>query len=438
MRQSVSKNYLLCLLMVILAANYMDRLALGIVLQDIKTDLHLTDTELGLLTGIAFALFYSVMGIPIARWADRGNRVAIISVTTALWSAMVALCGAATSFLQLLLIRVGVAIGEAGCLPSALSLIADYFTRAERPRAVARYMLGGSLALTVGFFAAGWLNELYGWRVTFVAFGLPGLGLAALAWFTLKEPRPLESPIAAARASPAADAPRLKDVCSTLWRNTAFRHLLICYSVWGFFGSGMFQWQPAFFIRSHGLQTGELGTWLALVYGIGSGLGIYLGGEWAARYAARNETRQLNVCAWAFGVFGLLNACAYLAPGRLLAFGALTLASIGGNIAQGPILATMQTLVPGRMRAVSIALVYLFFNLIGGGLGPLAAGALSDALRPWLGEESLRFALVILCPGYLWAAWHLWRASRTVVRDLELSQEEEGLAAAQSELAVIR
>jgi MFS family permease len=183
------RNYLLTSLLVILVFNYVDRLALGVVLQDIKVDLDLTDTQLGFLSGIAFALFYSVMGVPIARWADRGDRVVIIVLCTGLWSVAVLLCGVATSFVQLLLIRVVVAIGEAGCTPPAFSLIADYFNRAERPRAAAIYGLGGPLATIVGFFLAGWLNELYGWRVTFMALGAPGLLLAALAWFTLKEPR---------------------------------------------------------------------------------------------------------------------------------------------------------------------------------------------------------------------------------------------------------
>src|SRR5688500_2799534 len=189
MTESRYKQYLLAVLLVVLASNYVDRLALGLLLQDIKVDLSLSDTQLGLLSGIAFALFYSVMGIPIARWADRGNRVTIITLTTALWSAAVALCGVAGSFLQLMMMRIGVAVGEAGCMPPAHSLIPDYFTRAERPRAVAIYMLGWPLSVVVGYFLAGWLNELYGWRITFMMLGVPGLGLAASAWFILKEPR---------------------------------------------------------------------------------------------------------------------------------------------------------------------------------------------------------------------------------------------------------
>lgn len=433
---TVYKNYLLTVLLVILAFNCVDRLALGIVLQDIKVDLELSDSQLGFLSGIAFALFYSVMGLPIARWADRGNRVTIITITTALWSAAVALCGMAGSFLQLLLIRIGVAVGEAGCIPPAHSLIADHFTRAERPRAVAIYMLGGPLSMMIGYFVAGWLNEFYGWRVTFMLLGLPGLGLAALAWFTVREPRRdkptlnVASQLAAtslgqsksAALSPAQ--PKLKEVCVSLGANSTFRHLLLGFSVMYFFGYGISQWQPAFFIRSFGMQTGELGTWFAVIWGGGGLLGTYWGGEWASRLAAHNERLQLKAAAVVYCSFGVISTSIYLSPNPYLAFGAMGLAAVGVTSANGPLFATVQTLVPPRMRAMSIAIIYLFANLIGMGLGPLTAGALSDAFRPWAGEESLRYALLILSPGYLWGAWHVWRASRTVAQDLDGMQDD--------------
>jgi MFS family permease len=425
-RRLTYKTWVLVLLTVILAFNNMDRLVLGIVMQYIKIDLQLTDTQLGFLSGLAFAAFYAVMGIPIARWADRGNRVTIITLTTALWSVGVALCGAVANFTQLLLVRVGVAVGEAGCVPPAHSLIADYFDRFERPRAVSLYMQGIPLSLAIGYFAAGWLNELYGWRTTFVLTGVPGLGLALLTWLCVREPRsrislePLKSDPQSGGSSP------FNDVCAQLWRNRAFRHLLICFSIWYFFGYGLLQWTPAFFIRSHGLQTGSLGMWLALIYGIGGSLGTYVGGEWAARYAAGNERLQLKASALAFVVYGGFHVCAFLATNRYVAFAELALANFGGQISQGPMLATMQTLVPGRMRAMSIALVYLFANLIGMGLGPWTAGALSDSLRPWVGEESLRYALVILSPGYFWAAWHIWLAGRTVMQDLKAAEAAGG------------
>jgi MFS transporter, Spinster family, sphingosine-1-phosphate transporter len=423
------RNYLLIVLLVVLSCNYVDRLALGLLLQDIKSDLDLSDTQLGFLSGVAFALFYSLMGLPIARWADRGNRVLIISITTALWSGAVALCGAANSFLQLLLIRIGVAVGEAGCMPPAHSLIADYFTRAERPRAVARYMLGGPLSVIVGYFAAGWLNEFYGWRVTFVVLGVPGLALALLAWFTLKEPRftraTVASSVSGATGTPSSarltqTAPTLTQVCAVLGVNRTFRQLLYCFAVISFFSYGVSQWQPAFIMRSFGLSTGEMGTWFTLIGGLGGLLGTYWGGQLASRRAAHDERLQLKAIAILYCGFGLLSAFIYLAQNHYIAFALIGVVCVGGAMVNGPLFATLQTLVPERMRAFSIALMYLFANLVGMGLGPLAAGALSDALHPRLGEESLRYALLALCPGYVWGAWHLWQASKSVAADLDV------------------
>ena len=407
------------MLAAILAFNYVDGLAMGLVLQDIKADLHLSDTQLGFLTGIAFALFYSVMGIPIARWADRGNRVAIISVTALLWSVMVILCGRAMSFAQLLAGRVGVAVGEAGCVPPAHSLIADYFSRAERPRAVALYMMGGSLSMAIGYFLAGWLNQLYGWRATFALLGLPGLGLALLAWLTLREPRSFRQIEPSASAAPDLDTTTLTGVYRALWANSSFRDVLFCFCVMTFFSAGIQQWQPAFFIRSYGVGTGELGTWFALIYGVSGILGTYAGGSLASRRAPNNERLQLGVMAAVYAALSCLTAGIYLVPERNAAFGLIAVGTIAAAAVSGPLFAMIQTLVAPRMRATSIALVYLFSNLVGTGLGPLTVGVLSDALRPFLGEESLRYALLALCPGYLWGGWHLWRARRTIVRDLE-------------------
>jgi len=423
-------------LLVIQAFNYVDGLALGVVLQDIKVDLRLGDTQLGLLTGIAFSLFYSVMGLPIARWADRGNRVRIIALTAMLWSVLVALCGAARSFTQMLLIRIGVGVGEAGCVPPAHSLIADYFTRAERPRAVGIYMLAGSLSTVIGYFVAGWLNELYGWRTMFVLLGLPGLVPAIVAWLTLREPRQnLVNPAAGGNHSDTAASPGqleathpvpvgFVEACATLWANTTFRYLLVCTAVTSFFGAGVAQWQPAFFIRSYGMKTGELGGWLTLTYGLGGMLGTYWGGQLATRFAANQEALQLKVTAVSYALFALVSTFIYLAANRYVAFGLTGLAAIGSAMIIGPLFATIQTLVPSHMRAMSIAIVYLFSNLLGTGLGPLLVGAVSDAVRPLLGEESLRYTLMGVSPGYLLGAWFLWLASRTVTRDLEQEAQQ--------------
>jgi MFS family permease len=286
-------------------------------------------------------------------------------------------------------------------------------------------MLGGPLSVVIGFFLAGWLNEFYGWRATFLILGLPGFILALLSRFTLREPR---------RARPAADAatfqraesadssfdqPSLQEVCVTLWRNGTFRHVLLCFSVLTFFGNGIAQWQAAFFIRSYGLKTGELGTWFTLIYGVAGVLGLYLGGEWASRAAANDERLQLRTMAVIYAGFSVIAALIYLVPSYHWAFALLALWALAGSLTNGPLFAIIQTLVPARMRAMSIAITYLFANLIGMGLGPLAAGALSDALRPLFAEDSLRYALLLLCPGYFWSAWHAWQGSKTVARDLE-------------------
>lgn len=422
MREVYYRRYLLGFLTVILAFNFIDRLVLGIVLQDIKLELHLSDTQLGFLNGIAFALFYSVMGIPIARWADRGDRVAIISLTTVLWSVMVALSGMATNFIQLVLVRVGVAAGEAGCIPPAHSLIPHYFTRDERPRAVAVYALGGPLSFVIGYSLAGWLNELYGWRLTFMILAMPGILLAPMAWFTLREPRRASSNattrIRAPIESTKQDDTSVRSVWRVLWMKRSCRHLLFSFSVIHFFGYGILQWQPSFFVRSHGLQTGEVGMWLALIYGVGGMVGTYLGGVLASRYAPHDERLQLKAMGMATVGHGVFAIIVYLSRDLYVALAVLTLSCISAYSIYGPILAAIQTLVPERMRATSIALIYLIANLVGMGLGPLAAGAISDALRGIAGEDSLRYALLALAPGYFWAAWHLHRASGTVLQDI--------------------
>jgi MFS family permease len=423
MRESFYKQYLLAVLLVMLAFNQVEPAALSIALQNIKVDLNLTDTQLGLLSGIAFMAFYVLLGSPIARWADRGNRVRIIALTTALWCVAVALCGFAGSFVQLLLIRIGVAVGESGCIPCAHSLIADYFPRADRPRAVSRFVLGFPLGAAIGTFGAGWLNQLYGWRVTFLLVGLPGLALAVVARFTLKEPRLSDPSLEQNGPGTSVGQLSVKETCAALWANRTFRHLLIFFAVSCFCSFGIAQWQSVFFIRQYGLKTGELGSWIAMLW-VSSLPATYLGGELASRFAANNERLQLRALTVLTVSSSIISMGVFLTANHYLAFGLIGISTFLGGLSGGPLFATLQTLVPPRMRAMSIAMIYLFANLFGIGLGPLAAGALSDAFRPWAGEESLRYALLTLCPGYFWACWHLWRAAGTVMHDIAKSRDD--------------
>ena len=277
--------------------------------------------------------------------------------------------------------------------------------------------------MVLGYFAAGWLNQYYGWRVMFVAIGLPGLVLAVLSCVTLKDPRFLRGP-RLLRGNGAERPPvqeTLRDVCLMLWKRKTFRSLLYSCAVNWFFSYGTLQWTPTFFVRSFGLTTGVLGTAFAFIIGVGSIVGTYWGGEWAARKAPGNEQRQLLAMMVVTCLSGLFMACVYvpwIAPNSYWAFTWLGLANLLGATINGPQFAMIQTLVPERMRATAISLVYLFANLIGIGLGPWAAGALSDALNGLMGGESLRYAMLLLCPGFVWSAWYFWTASRTITGDL--------------------
>lgn len=430
MRPNAYKSYLLIFLTVILAFSYIDRNVLSVVQEAIKLDLHLSDTEVGAINGIGYAVFFSLMGIPIARWADRGDRVAIVAITTGVWSVAVMMCGTAGNFVQLFLIRMGVAAGEGGCGPPATSLIPSYFSRGERPRAVARYLLGGYLGATVGYFLGGWLNAAYGWRRTFMIVGAPGLILAALAALTLREPRRNRDRIGETEGvGLTLQTSNLREVLVTLYRLTTLRSVLLFYVAWYFAGWGLQLWSPTFFIRSHGLTSADVGTGFALAYGSTGLLGSWWGGELASRYASHRERWQLIGAGAAFFLEGLCNACAYVIPNHNVAFAAIALGNLFESMAVGPIAATVQTLVPPHMRATAQTLVTVLPNFLGLGLGPLAVGAMSDAFQPILGAESLRYALLILCPIYGLAAFYLWRASVSATGELAATLSHVEVAA---------
>jgi MFS transporter, Spinster family, sphingosine-1-phosphate transporter len=404
--------------MAILAFNYVDRQVLALVLQQIKTELHLTDTQLGFLSGIAFAAFYAVMGIPIARLADRGNRVAIVSATTALWSVFVMLCAAATSFTKLFLVRVGVAIGEAGCIPTAQSLLSDAFPRNERARAFAIYSLGAPLSVVLGGFAAGWIDEYWGWRATFVILGVPGLGMALVARLALREPRNYEYQQEASTAAKRSSG--LRELTRTLATNSTYRHMLFANTVLYFFVYGiLLQWQPTFFVRTYGLTTGEIGTLQLVTWTLVGGVSTYLGGEFVQRYMARDEQRQLRIMAISIAIFGALNMVLYACAYRALALSLVVMAAPFYIGISGPFIAITQSVVPTETRATAASLILFFANLVGMGLGGVAVGILSDVLTLAYGKEGLRYALVLLSPGFFWCAVHLWLASRTVSKDIE-------------------
>lgn len=406
------KRYALAMMAVVVTFNYIDRTLITLLLQPIKEDLHLSDTQLGFLTGIAFGLFYATLGLPIARWADRGNRVSIASMAIGLWALTVMACVMVTNFVQLLLARIAAAVGEAGCMPPTYSLVGDYFPEpTERTRAMSNYMLGGPAATLVSFVLGGWLNEHYGWRVAFLGMGIPALLIAVLVKLTLVEP-PRRNKVA------AQDQPRMKDVLLLLWRQPSSRYLTLGIILFWTMSLGLLPWYAAFMMRSHGMGTGELGVWMGLSAGIGGVVGIWLCGHITARWFANDERRQMRFTAGILAALVPLFVLFLTVPQKqhaLLAF--IPLTTLFQSF-YGPTFALMQRLVPDGMRATALAVVMLLANLIGMGIGPQIVGILSDLLLPRFGADSLRYAMLVMSLTALGAAGYFWRVGHTVGRDL--------------------
>jgi len=405
-------------LTIIYTLSFMDRIMIGILMQPIKEEFLLSDTQLGFLTGIAFALFYATMGIPIARLADRGNRVTIISITLALWGGMVMLCGLVTNFMQLILVRIGAAVGEAGCFPPSYSLIGDYYPVSERTRALSIYMMGISISIAISYMLAGWINDAYGWRTAFLFVGLPGLLIAIVVKFTLREPRCDTNKYSANQVS----MPSLGKVFSLLWRQKTYRYLVAAITLINFAGIGVGQWYATFFIRSHSMTTGELGVWLGLILGISGAVGTYLGGYIVGRYMANDVRAQLRFMAVSVALFFPFTLMMLLASNKHFALFMLIPGSMLALSIYGPVFSIIQQLVSEKIRAMAIAVTLLILNLVGMGLGPQVVGIISDYLTPMLGVDALRIAMVIVTFVAFGSSYYFWIAGKTINKELSEKQ----------------
>lgn len=415
-----TRNYVLVLLTLVYTFNFIDRQLLSILQESIKLELLLSDSQLGLLTGFAFALFYVTAGLPIARLADRSNRRNIVAVSVGLWSFMTAISGLVQNYSQLLAARVGVGIGEAGGSPPSHSIVSDIFPPEKRASALSFYSTGVNLGILFGFLFGGWLNEFFGWRVAFMVVGIPGIILAFIVRATVKEPIRglIENKVASDEQVP------FKQVITVLWQRKTFRHLALASGLNAFAGYGTANWLASFFIRSHEMTTGELGTWLALSTGLFGAIGILLGGILADKLGKTDKRWYLWVPGIAtilvapFMLFTLLTGSQYVA--LLCAF----IPGLLQNVYLGNSIATTHSLVGLRWRSTASAILFLVLNIIGLGLGPFAVGYLSDFLSPSLGTESLRYAMVALLPtAMIWSSIHFLIASRTLQKDLEQAPE---------------
>lgn len=408
------KYYALAILTVGYMVNYLDRQILSVVLPSVQAEFGVSDTALGLLSGIAFAAFYATLGIPIALLADRVSRKTIISVALAIFSGMTVLCGLSVQFWQLVLARIGVGVGEAGTSPPSHSIIADLFPPENRATALALYSAGLNAGLMIGFFGGGWIDELYGWRWAFLLAGFPGLVLAVITYITLREPvRGLSDGYTA-----KADAPPVLDVVRHLITQRSFRHLALGGAMNAFAGYGAVAFTPLFLFRSHDMTSGEIGTVLALLYGVIGGAGTFTAGYFADRMARRGVAWNMYVPIIAILAAMPFSVTFLLAGNTTLALFAAVVPSFAGAVYLGPIFSMTQGLVPLRMRATASAILLFILNIIGLGLGPQAVGIFSDLFNPWLGQDSLRYALLLAAGANIWSAVHFYLASRTLKEDL--------------------
>ena len=410
-----ARYYAVGLLTVVYTFNFIDRQLLSILQESIKADLLLSDQQLGLLTGIAFAMFYVTAGIPIARWADRGNRRNIVALAIGVWSFMTAISGLVQNYVQLLLARMGVGVGEAGGSPPAHSIISDIFPPERRASALAFYSMGVNIGILFGFLAGGWLNEIFDWRTAFFVVGAPGLIIALIVRYTLREPiRGLSEQ----RQVETQTVP-FSNVLNLLMSRPAFKHMAFGAALNAFAGYSTSSWTASFMIRSHGMSTGELGTWLAMIMGFGGAVGVFAGGVIAERLA-RKDVRWYM---WLPALTGLIcvpfMVANYMVAGAYTALIVSIIPGILFNVYLGNTLAMTHGLVGLRMRALASAILFFILNLIGLGLGPWPIGLLSDLLAPTLGQESLRHAMLYMLPAMMtWSVIHFYLASRTLKEDL--------------------
>ncbi len=409
------RGYVLGILVLAYAFNFLDRYILIILQEPIRAEFSLSDTQLGLMTGFAFAMFYVTLGLPIARFADKGSRRLIISAAVALWSLMTAISGLAQNYAQLLAARIGVAVGEAGGSPPAHSMISDIFPQRSRATALAIYSIGINLGILLGYLAGGWINEFFGWRMAFFVVGVPGLLLALLVLLTVREPA--RGQVDGVRE--VADAPSLGETVRFLWSRRSFRYLSIAGGVQCLAGYGIDSWVSPYVIRSFGMGTGEVGTWMGLL-AIPGAVGTFLGGWLCDRLRSRDVRWYL----WAPAIAGLImipaTTAVFLVGSGTMALALYAVPSALLTFYLAPSVAISHEIVSLRMRALSSAVLFFMLNFIGLGFGPLLIGAASDWFEPTLGEDSLRVALIIGSVAFnLGAAALFFLASRSLKEDLE-------------------
>jgi predicted MFS family arabinose efflux permease len=408
-------NYVIFVMFVLNAVNLADRNVLGIVLEPIKLEFGLTDLHMGLLTGFAFAVFYALVGLPIARWADHGVRKNIMALAIAVCGIMTAFCGMAQGFFTLLFSRIGVGAGEAGLIPTAQSMISDYFDEKKRGMPMGILMAGGMFGTILCIMIGGYLNHAYGWRTAVIAMGLPGLVVSIIAHMTLREPE--RGGQDSSKAKPVALS--IKEALVAIFKIKTLVLVIFATAIGVFAFYGVAQWGAAFFIRSHGMNTAQVGKAFGLAFGGGALLGNLLGGKLGDILAKSDDRWHLWLSIIAYLVCIPFMALAYDATSQQAALIFMFFGVTMALIPVGPQFAMMMLLVPASIRATTAAVGLFFSSVIGIGLGPTIVGLISDNLTSIYGKEALRHALFYSSFATVIAAILMLLAVRTMPGDLK-------------------
>jgi predicted MFS family arabinose efflux permease len=438
------RTWLVIVLLVLSMLNFADRAILAVLAQPIKEDLKLTDTDLGMLQGLGFAILYSVLGLPLGWLAERVSRKNLIAACVAVWSFMTAACGYANSFATLLIGRIGVGIGEAGFQPPASSLVSDHFPARRRASVMAIILLGAPLGFLLGQSVGGWVASEWSWRMAFLALGVPGLLAALIAWLTLREP-----PRGLAEGRPVSStAPSSREVIAVLWSKPTFGHLLAGFTISGFAMNAVAQFVLPFYLRSFDLPLAVAGALFGAVAFTSNGLGMLAGGFGFDRLSRRDMRWPLWGPAAMLVIATPLYLFAFASRAFAVSLVFIWVANFSLATYMAPSAATVQNMVGPRMRALTSAIVSVVAGLLGAALGPTLLGVASDhfAARAFAtgdfilecpggrappgaaagldvacqaaSTEGLRLALICSLVFFLWAAAHYLLASRTVKRDL--------------------
>jgi len=442
---SKQRHYALAILTLTYVFNFLDRQLLAILLEPIKNEFGVSDTAMGLLYGLAFSLFYATLAIPVARLADRSSRRNILAVAAGLWSIMTVACGLAANFWQMLFLRMGVAVGEAGGVPPSQSMVNDLYPPEHRARAMAIFSSATFIGTLLAMVGGAYIAQNYGWRAAFFIVGAPGILLAIIIRFTVPEPqrgtwdKPSDHHESSAKTESTANTQSLLEVFSGMWQMPALRYLMLGCAMAGLAGYALGYWVPAFMMRVHDLSLMQAGV---MIGGLGAIMGLIgsLFGAWLCdRYSQSNRNWLLYIPALSLAIslplmllfLSFSEASTFTLAGQTVPTAILIYCAAGfvGAWWAAPTYVAVQEMVAPNQRTLACAILLFIMNLIGFGLGPLLVGLFSDMLTPAYGNDGVRYALMIVMSSYVPSMYFYYRAGSLFGKQLFNNQTDNAKTA---------